>query len=420
MGKGAAAVLAACVAGWFTIAALAADRPQGAPRATEGAQRNADDLGVLRARIEALRSEVDQKEADRRETRDALRDSEKAISDASRELRALEAESRAAQDELKTLTTRQRELGAALERQQALLGRTLAARHAAGPPDVLRVALSGDDPNDVARELYYLGEVSRAVARLIERFRNDASELVRLSASAKDKAARLEAIESAKRQEQQKVVAETLARRRVLERLAGDIRNNRREIKGLLADEARLTRLVEEIGKVLTAKPGAGYAPREPAGPAPRERSGTTTDKVPERDAEAGPFSRLRGKLRLPVRGELIERFGSQRSEGGGVSKGVFIRSAEGQPVRSIAAGRVVFAEWMRGFGNLLILDHGETYLSVYGNNEALLKQPGDRVSAGEPIATVGSTGGSPETGLYFELRHLGKAFDPLRWSNLK
>jgi len=80
----------------------------------------------------------------------------------------------------------------------------------------------------------------------------------------------------------------------------------------------------------------------------------------------------------------------------------------------------VVFADWMRGFGNLLIVDHGETYLSVYGNNEALLKQPGDTVSAGEPIATVGSTGGSAETGLYFELRHLGKAFDPLRWSSLK
>ena len=131
-------------------------------------------------------------------------------------------------------------------------------------------------------------------------------------------------------------------------------------------------------------------------------------------------FSRLRGKLRLPVRGELVARFGSQRSEGGGTSKGIFIRSAAGQQVRAIAAGRVVFADWMRGFGNLLIVDHGETYLSVYGNSETLLKQPGDPVAPGEPVATVGSTGGSAETGLYFELRHLGKAFDPLRWSNLK
>ena len=374
--------------------------------------RGADDLSALRARIDSLRSEVGQKEADRRETRDALRESERAISDASRELRRLETENRAAQEQMKTLAARERELRVSLARQQALLGRVLATRYAAGPPDLLRVVLSGDDPNEVARSLYYLASLSQAVASLIERLRGDAGELERLSASTREKAARQQAIEAEKRREQQKVQSETLERRRVLERLAGDIRNSRREIKVLLADEARLTRLVEEIGKVLTAKPGAGFASRA--------RAVTPTDKVPESGAEAGPFSRLRGKLRLPVRGDLVERFGSPRSEGRGTSKGVFIRSPEGQAVRSIAAGRVVFAEWMRGFGNLLILDHGETYLSVYGNNEALLKQPGDTVAAGEPIATVGSTGGSPETGLYFELRHLGKAFDPMLWSNLK
>ena len=376
------------------------------------AERGTDDLKALRARIEALKSDVDQKEADRREARDALRDSERAISDAGRELRALETESLAAQNELKTLAARQRELGDALGRQQALLGRTLAARYAAGPPDLLRIALSGDNPNDVARRLYYLAGLSRAVARLIDSFRADATELERLSGRAREKAARLEAIEGEKRQEQQKILSVTRERRTLLARLAGDIRNSRREIKVLVADESRLALLVEEIGKVLSAKPGAGYAPRE--------RRGTMTEQLPESSADAGPFSRLRGKLRLPVRGELLARFGSPRMEGGGTSKGVFIRSAEGQPVRSIAAGRVVFADWMRGFGNLLILDHGETYLSVYGNNEALLKQPGETVSAGEAIATVGSTGGSPETGLYFELRHLGKAFDPLRWSSLR
>lgn len=392
-----------CVAAGIACSALAAEAPVPARRATE-------DLNALRTRIDALKSAVDQKETDRREARDALRDSERAISDAGREVRALETESQAAQDELKNLVARQRELVVTLEHQQALLGRTLAARYAAGPADVLRVALSGDDPNEVARRLYYLAGVSRAVARLIDRFRSDAAELERLSGSAREKAARLEAIEGEKRQERQKILSETRERRKVLDRLAGDIRNSRREIRALVADESRLSRLVEEIGRVLSAKPGAGYAPAEPTG----------TPTVPVGGGEAGPFSRLRGKLRLPVRGELLARFGSPRMEGGGTSKGVFIRSAEGQLVRSIAAGRVVFADWMRGFGNLLILDHGETYLSVYGNNEGLLKQPGDTVSAGEPIATVGSTGGSPETGLYFELRHLGKAFDPLRWSNLK
>jgi septal ring factor EnvC (AmiA/AmiB activator) len=88
--------------------------------------------------------------------------------------------------------------------------------------------------------------------------------------------------------------------------------------------------------------------------------------------------------------------------------------------VRAVAAGRVVFAEWMRGFGNLMIIDHGQSYLTIYGNNEALLKQVGDAVTAGDAIATVGNSGGNPDSGLYFEIRHQGQAFDPLRWVSLK
>jgi len=162
---------------------------------------------------------------------------------------------------------------------------------------------------------------------------------------------------------------------------------------------------VEEIGRVLATKPGAGYA---------------RVEKVPERGSASGPFDTLRGKLRLPVRGELTGRFGAPKGNAGINLKGVFIRAPEGRTVRAIAAGQVVFADWMRGFGNLLIIDHGEAYLSVYANNETLLKQVGDIVAAGEPIATVGATGGSAESGLYFELRHLGKPFDPLTWVNLK
>ena len=101
-------------------------------------------------------------------------------------------------------------------------------------------------------------------------------------------------------------------------------------------------------------------------------------------------------------------------------AKGVFIRSPQGQPVRAIAGGQVVYAEWMRGFGNLLIVDHGEAYLSIYANNESLLKRVGDVVAGGEAVATTGASGGNEETGLYFELRHFGRAFDPLRWVKLK
>ncbi|WP_291992301.1 peptidoglycan DD-metalloendopeptidase family protein [Candidatus Accumulibacter sp. ACC003] len=132
-----------------------------------------------------------------------------------------------------------------------------------------------------------------------------------------------------------------------------------------------------------------------------------------------GNLATMKGSLRLPARGSVTNRFGTARQEGS-TWKGLFIRAGAGSEVRSIAAGRVVFAEWMRGFGNLLIVDHGNDYLSIYANNDSLLKQVGDDVRGGENIATVGNTGGNPESGLYFEIRHDGKPLDPLAWVNAK
>lgn len=400
------------------------------------------DLAQLRSRIDALKGALDDKESTRREARDALRDSERAISDANRELHELEAASREARAGLNRSEARRKVLAAQLETQQAALGRMLAARYAAGPPEALRIALSGDDPNESARRLYYLSQLSRAAAKMIAAFRADVAELEKVSRAAREQAAEIESLQAAARKEREKIVAESKTRRKVLDRLAGDIRKSRRQMQVLQSDESRLSRVVEEIAKLLAERPGAGYRrpapdrrvaervpergeravePRaEPSPPARAESRplSTPVERVPEADSGTqAAFSELRGKLRLPVRGELLARFGSQQPDGGGTSKGVFIRAGEGQQVRAVAAGRVVYADWMRGFGNLMIVDHGDTYLSIYGNNEALLKQAGSPVAAGEAIATVGSTGGNTESGLYFELRHLGKAFDPLRWT---
>jgi len=240
--------------------------------------------------------------------------------------------------------------------------------------------------------------VSRASAAILGGYRDGLAELERLEVAAREKAERLRSVESASRADREKIVAERRERRRVFDRLAGDIRKSRREINVLRADEARLAQLVEALGRLLYAK----------------------VEKAPERGTQGGTFSALRGRLRLPVQGELTGRFGAPRGAAGSESKGVFIRAAEGQPVRSIGRGRVVYADWMRGFGNVMIVDHGEHYLSIYANNEALLKQVGETVDPGESIATTGSSGGNEETGLYFEMRHLGRAFDPLRWVQLR
>ena len=136
-------------------------------------------------------------------------------------------------------------------------------------------------------------------------------------------------------------------------------------------------------------------------------------------DVPFGNFAQLKGRLRLPTRGVVTNRFGGRRQEGS-TWKGLFIRAAADSEVKAIASGRVVFADWMRGFGNLMIVDHGGNYLSIYGNNDSLQKQVGDSVEGGDAIAAVGNSGGNPESGLYFELRFQGEPLDPLRWVNLK
>jgi len=343
-----------------------------------------------------------------------------AISNANRALQSQEAEAGAARAALAELAARRTAQARDLEAEQAALGRLLAAlavsRQGGGAPEFVRIALSGENLIEAARNLHYLAYISREVAGVIEAHRAGLAALARLRADTEQRATELAALEERSRAERERLLQERRERRRLLDRIAGEIRSAQRRMQVLVADEARLARLVEEIGKLLAARPGAGFA-----------RPGRTVARVPEPPsgrpppgAGDGTFPALKGQLRLPVRGELAGRFGGPRSVGSTSAKGVFIRAAEGEPVRAFAPGRVVYADWMRGFGNLLIVDHGDAYLSIYGNNESLLKQTGDAVALGEPLATVGSSGGNEETGLYFELRYLGKPFDPLSWVKRK
>ncbi len=188
------------------------------------------------------------------------------------------------------------------------------------------------------------------------------------------------------------------------------------------AERAERERIVRQ-----NAKPGAKQEPL----PVPREEAPVIVEQPrpvekpvetappPEVTlapaAPAGAFAALKGRMGAPISGSVVARFGGRRGDGP-TWKGTFIKAPEGAEVRAVAGGRVVHADWMRGFGNLIIIDHGGEYLSIYGNNQTLLKRPGDTVRAGETIASAGNTGGNEESGLYFELRHRGKAFDPAGW----
>jgi len=278
----------------------------------------------------------------------------------------------------------------------------LSLRYLHGEQNHLKLLLSGEDPGRVARELQYYGYVSRAQVAFIGELRSDLTRLRDLEAGARERNGELGAIESALRRERSALVKQQAERRRVLQRVSSELRKQHREVKTLERDETRLSRLIEELGRVI---------------------SSTTllrNEKVPQPGGAEGSFAGLKRELRLPIRGVLANRFGAQRPNGGPPWKGLFIRSQSGQEVRAVASGRVVFSDWLRGFGNLLIIDHGQGYLTIYGNNESVLKEVGEVVRTGDAVATVGASGGNQESGLYFEIRHKGKAFDPLRWVSLK
>ena len=274
---------------------------------------------------------------------------------------------------------------------------------------------------------------------------------------------------------QQKAVLEREKAQRalLLTKLSSKLATQRKEVGNMEHNEQRLAGLVDKLSKLIEEQQKADAAaarrqeeqarakakaeqsaarskrmrpswppPKPPArkdGPASRQsrrpipptpidadEPPTTLAKVepmPLPKVEEGVFPRdfeaLRGQLRLPVHGELVAKFGGKHGDGPSW-KGLFIRAEQGAEVKAVAGGRVVFAEWLRGFGNLIIVDHGNQYMTIYGNNQAVLKRAGDTVKAGETIANAGNSGGNEQSGLYFEMRHQGRAFDPLGWVTIR
>lgn len=388
------------------------------PAATPSATAAREELQQLRNRIEALQSQMAGAEASRNEAADALRESERAISEANRDLADLDRSSGDVAKRSEILRGESRKASASLEIHQKTLARLLHdqhVRHGGNPPDTLRLLLSGENPNAIARDLHYLSYVSRTHADAIRGMRDSMARLKSLADETAAKAAELAAIGAEQNNQRRRLEAEKAKRADVVARLSRDILRQRNEIGAMQRNESRLTNLIEQLAKVITRTP----PPARPSAPAAARQPGERIERVPEPGAigtMAKAFSRLRGQLALPVRGELSGRFGSPRNDGGTTWKGVFVAAKAGEAVRAVAAGRVVYADWLRGFGNLLIIDHGESYMSLYGYNETLLKRVGDEISGGDSVATVGNSGGGEDSGLYFELRHQGRPFDPLTW----
>ncbi len=387
----------ACMAG---VAASAPDRKAASER----------ELQEMRGRIERLQKDLAAAEESRGEAVDQLRESGRAVSESQRALFELAQGRRTIEASLEDLARQEREARAGMSEQEALAARLLRLQHRQGAPDRLRLALEGRDAATAARHIQYYGYIQRARAGLIGELRAKGARLAGLEREAAARRDELAQNEAERGRETERLEKERAERAAVVAKLAGEIARNRAEIGKLKRDEARLARLVQEIARALAARPA-------PAKEAPREAAkGKPVDRVADASTEAKPFAQLQGRLRLPVRGEIGGRFGAAREEPGSTWKGIFIRAVTGATVHAVADGRVVYADWLRGFGNLLILDHGGGFMSLYAYADSLLRPVGEMVRSGEVLAHAGASGGQPESGLYFELRRDGKPFDPMRW----
>jgi len=416
------------------------------------------DLDDLKKRIRELQQEMSRTEANRSGAAKAVADSEREVSRAQRRALQLERERAAAEARLVALEQAQRDVEGRIAARREELAEWLRRHYVNGAADSVAPLLSARDPNQLARDAYYLEYLGRARLALLETMRADLRDTEQRAQEILVRRDGLAALEADQRAQRALLEASLVQRKDALAALSKQLQTQKREVATLREDEQRLARVIDTLVKrareaaareaarrlaeqraaerraaeerAAAERAAAQAQVNAGSAPAPVSRAPTPAPKRVEpvvgevrNSAGATPtgvrFAQLRGQLRFPVRGELVGRFGAPRAEGGTTWKGVFIRAGTGADVRAVAGGEVVYSDWLRGYGNLIIVDHGGDYLSVYGNNDALLKEVGDAVAGGDAIASVGTSGGGGESGLYFELRHQGRPLDPMQWVRL-
>jgi septal ring factor EnvC (AmiA/AmiB activator) len=348
------------------------------------------ELKQLRAQIAALQRELDSVRGRYDTLRGELRRTERRIGTLSRKLKELDGELHTRQEKLDTLHGRERTLQRSVAEQREHLGGQIRASYAMGRQEYLKILLNQQSPSTVGRMLTYYDYLNKARSERIEQLNTTLRELERVRAEVEAQTARLRALRDERAQERQALDASRRERKRVITQLREQLQDKGQRLSGMQRDEAQLKSLIQALSEALA--------------------------DIPSEPGNRKPFNTLKGKLQWPASGPLVVSYGSPRKLGKLTWQGVMIGADSGQEVRAVSHGRVAFADWLRGYGLLIILDHGDGFMSLYGHNQSLYRETGDWVEPGEVIATVGDSGGLDRSGLYFEIRKDGKPSDPVRW----
>ncbi|MDX1633990.1 MAG: peptidoglycan DD-metalloendopeptidase family protein [Marinobacter sp.] len=369
---------------WWLVLVMALPVPAQAQTEATPAQ-----LEALKRQISQIDQWLRQAEKDRSSLERELVDTEQAINRLIRERRELQTQRAAQAQQLAELKAQENQLTASLDRQRESLRQQIRQAWMAGDTPALKVLLNEVDPQRVARTMTYYEYLSKdAVARL-DAFNATLDQLQQTRQQTLATQGRLNRLEQEVADRQSQLQQRRQQRQQTLAALEAKIDDRQSERATLSADRARLEKLLREVEEAIASIPSPN---------------------------ESKPFKALRAKLPWPARGKVTRGFGDSLAQGKLRHNGLLISTSDESEVRAVHYGRVVFANWLRGFGLMTIIDHGDGYMSLYGNNSSLLASPGDWVAAGETIALAGQSGGGDDTGVYFEIRHRGKPQNPQVW----
>ncbi|HEX4855186.1 MAG TPA: peptidoglycan DD-metalloendopeptidase family protein [Limnobacter sp.] len=384
----------------------------------------------VRRKLDALKKEINETSGEKKQAAKALNQLQQRLEKTQNRLAELDRDRDLLEADIRRLGAEEIEMRAAVEQTRDRLAEVMRNQYRRVEVNPTQAWLAGKSASEAARESYWYDRISAAERDLATRQATQARELEAIRLGLEKKQDRLETTIAEQNKSQRELMAQREERNQLLADLNSKLKSQELERKRLQRDDARLGNVIAEVTRAIEEarrkqaqaaqqqkqqqkqsgkqdKPSRGKAPEKPDYSAPPPMPST------------GEFAKLKGRLVLPVQGTVVGQFGQTRSKDGqGPSwKGIFIATDAGQAVRAVADGRVVFSEWLRGFGEIVILDHGDQFLSVYGNNGKLLKRSGDSVKAGETIAETGNSSGNLDTGLYFELRNQGQPFDPISWT---
>jgi len=314
-----------------------------------------------------------------------LKQAEVSISTSARQLRSTRKQQQNNQQEQKKLKQQKQDLTQKLAQQKSLLANQLKTAYTSGHHDYAKMLFNQKDAGKLERSLVYYQYLNRARQRQISGFTQMAQELEQVSLELDRKQQELTALEQTQIQQRQTLQRQQKQRQNTVANLNKKINSQAAQIEQLQFSEQNLKQVIEQAQQLATQ---------------------TVT---------LNGLKSVRGKLPKPAKGRMRKLFGSRR-QGQIKWKGVLFNGNEGSPVSAIHQGKIIFADWLKGFGLVTVIDHGKGYMSLYGHNQALLKQAGDTVTQGEQIALVGQSGGQTRPALYFEIRYKGKPVNPSRW----